>query len=728
MEKGHMKIKKGLKRAISLFCVVLLMCNNAWAVTDNGTGNYENTSHIPTKTQVEIAGRLDHFWSNSGIRFSIVDIYGRCVSNTVDIVKYLPWNINSTDGVSGSETGAKSLLDMYKNVTGAWDKPKENIVYLGGGKRDYSYNLSTGRLGNGASEPNGTGVKCWKFPMADDGTARHTIVKQTEEVDEDGNIHNLDGVEMLQGIEGKMYTANYIHDRLYKLLKNTGGVDLSKLNENYYGGVESQADMFGTYQVTEDGQIVDKKYIKKFPCALESYKTSSSGVTTQVFATGEYFTNFMMLPIRDDINLLHMFLSLEAPVTLGNGVPDKENLRNEKLLQFFSDKVRQEVEDRENKYNEEYKKQYGKDDNAAYAKSLIDIMQKYQYKLQCEAVTWSVPVITSSGIGLPMVSNIADKNIRWIYTSKDIVYGTIGDKALYLLKDYMRISGGKGRNSDQYKQFMASGGFDESIQYMNQESKEFNSYIQYATKGSLYCDVGWNDWITQGFTTKRITFENSGYPLYPYLGQVNGLSLGQLAGTAYQVAYGVIYFDIAPAKSEPKTRTWDEDIYSGSNYKPGPPPVPPVDPDNPGGDPGKVPDDPTKPSDPANPGGDPGKVPDDPTKPSDPADPGIPSNDPETPGNPDANINIVKFYSSKNGDGTYKYIENHVREKTVRNIQIDDEPGYKVDSWFTSIDYKKPTSSSESYDDTRSSVTPGSLSGDKPTLNIIIYTLTCPLK
>ena len=88
------------------------------------------------------------------------------------------------------------------------------------------------------------------------------------------------------------------------------------------------------------------------------------------------------------------------------------------------------------------------------------------------------------------------------------------------------------------------------------------------------------------------------------------------------------------------------------------------------------------------------------------------------------NRHIIK----QNGDGTYKYIENHTREKTVRNIQIDDEPGYKVDSWFTSIDYKKPTSSSESYDDTHSSVTPGSLSGDKPTLNIIIYTLTCPLK
>lgn len=74
--------------------------------------------------------------------------------------------------------------------------------------------------------------------------------------------------------------------------------------------------------------------------------------------------------------------------------------------------------------------------------------------------------------------------------------------------------------------------------------------------------------------------------------------------------------------------------------------------------------------------------------------------------------NIVKFYADKNPDGSLVYTANYVRENTVSTINIEDEAsGYTVAGYFTSSKLERPASQSVSYEDVKSRVPSGSLSG-----------------
>lgn len=81
------------------------------------------------------------------------------------------------------------------------------------------------------------------------------------------------------------------------------------------------------------------------------------------------------------------------------------------------------------------------------------------------------------------------------------------------------------------------------------------------------------------------------------------------------------------------------------------------------------------------------------------------SEDTSERGGLEAQNNIVKFYSKKTGD-TYIYKSNFTREDTIGSIKIEDEldGGYKVDDWFVSSTFKKPTSNSDDYGNWKSSL------------------------
>ena len=72
--------------------------------------------------------------------------------------------------------------------------------------------------------------------------------------------------------------------------------------------------------------------------------------------------------------------------------------------------------------------------------------------------------------------------------------------------------------------------------------------------------------------------------------------------------------------------------------------------------------------------------------------------------------NIVKFYVRKQGDSEVP-VSNFTRENTLHTITINDEPGYKVVDYFSSTTYKKPESSSTTYESVKSTVPNGSLRG-----------------
>ena len=156
-------------------------------------------------------------------------------------------------------------------------------------------------------------------------------------------------------------------------------------------------------------------------------------------------------------------------------------------------------------------------------------------------------------------------------------------------------------------------------------------------------------------------------------------TIGNLAsGDNYKkIGYSVHIYDKLLMDTQSRTDTWDKINYSGSNYKPAP------SPEN------------------SNTDGSP-KLPDYPSE-----------GTPYIEKNKDHKFNIVKFYSEKQPDGSYVYTENHTRNNTIHTININDEPNYKVDSYFTSPTFKQPTSNTDSYDNFKSTLPKGEKEGDK---------------
>lgn len=80
-----------------------------------------------------------------------------------------------------------------------------------------------------------------------------------------------------------------------------------------------------------------------------------------------------------------------------------------------------------------------------------------------------------------------------------------------------------------------------------------------------------------------------------------------------------------------------------------------------------------------------------------------PSEDKSNEGGLESKNRIVKYYANKLSN-EYIYTENHTRENTVSQVTLENEEQYKVDSWFTSSEFRKPSSHTESYDDCKNSI------------------------
>lgn len=147
----------------------------------------------------------------------------------------------------------------------------------------------------------------------------------------------------------------------------------------------------------------------------------------------------------------------------------------------------------------------------------------------------------------------------------------------------------------------------------------------------------------------------------------NGFSLYSMAsGDRYRtVGYALHLYTPDMLEQPSGTPTWDSSTYPSDNYKPGPAPDT--------SDRTKYPK--------------------------------------ETSYNNNNNkANIVKFYVRKQGDSEVP-VSNFTRENTLHTITINDEPGYKVVDYFSSTTYKKPESSSTTYESVKSTVPNGSLRG-----------------
>lgn len=73
---------------------------------------------------------------------------------------------------------------------------------------------------------------------------------------------------------------------------------------------------------------------------------------------------------------------------------------------------------------------------------------------------------------------------------------------------------------------------------------------------------------------------------------------------------------------------------------------------------------------------------------------------------PDYKFNIVKYYEDRHEDldGNIESIDrsNHIRENNPPSIHVEDEDVYKLEDWYTSLEYHKPTDPNEDYYSTKS--------------------------
>lgn len=290
---------------------------------------------------------------------------------------------------------------------------------------------------------------------------------------------------------------------------------------------------------------------------------------------------------------------------------------------------------------------------------LVQVMIENNLYFEVEAVAWQVNEMTNpeapAGYNATGFSNEQFWNSPCIYfgTPRLVTYQTSLDFVNYVnnWKSYKRAYDDK-KNTAAFDAYMT--------EVQKQVGRNFgdNSWVNPLQKWYIKSNANqaW-DWglAYQAFTLDKPE-PQIGLQTFADLGidktTVDHTILGKMSfwlGHLDDLGYGVMLFSPVP---EGSTSTFDEVNYSSSStngYRPGP------------------------------------------------------SEDKSKDGGTEAKNNIIKFYATKTGND-YVYTENHTRSNTVGNITLEDEEGYKIDSWYTSSTFKEPTNKNDSYDNWKSSM------------------------
>lgn len=358
-------------------------------------------------------------------------------------------------------------------------------------------------------------------------------------------------------------------------------------------------------------------------------------------ATGDTFRDQMNTSLPDGSIVLQHLIDLRAPKTDGLG----NVVGTEEQLFHFTDPTMQ------SRYDELVAQ------NAD--KPLIQVMIENNLYFEVEAVAWQVNEMTNpeapAGYNATGFSNEQFWNSPCIYfgTPRLVTYQTSLDFVNYVnnWKSYKRAYDDK-KNTAAFDAYMT--------EVQKQVGRNFgdNSWVNPLQKWYIKSNANqaW-DWglAYQAFTLDKPE-PQIGLQTFADLGidktTVDHTILGKMSfwlGHLDDLGYGVMLFSPVP---EGSTSTFDEVNYSSSStngYRPGP------------------------------------------------------SEDKSKDGGTEAKNNIIKFYATKTGND-YVYTENHTRSNTVGNITLEDEEGYKIDSWYTSSTFKEPTNKNDSYDSWKSSM------------------------
>ena len=394
-------------------------------------------------------------------------------------------------------------------------------------------------------------------------------------------------------------------------------------------------------------------------CVMLDYIPSGlTSIRGSIVLTGTYMKNLMMRPAsienwETDQNLIiNYFVELELPKVNGLGNVDGGN---ESIFEILDPEVKKYYDDSASKF-----KGLSEEERKTAKTPMIDTLQHYQAKLAFEPIVWTTP-IASGDPSAPEQLPTLQPDPKYNYSLRDdgkyipelnggiywwsddkIVYGTVTGEAQYLSD---RING-------IARQQMGS-----SVPDIRTNEA---GWIAWLREHQIMAGGGWMK------LERTYMLQKEQFGLAPH--DDRGMWLCEKAEKWNTLGYGIMYFGMG--LDETITHTWDQPNYPPNNYKPGP------SPEN------------------SNPDGTP-KLPEYPSE-----------GDKYKEKGTDHKFNIVKFYAEKNPDGTYTYTENHTREQAIHTIQIDDEPEYKVDNYYTSPTYVKPTNKTDSYDDWKNSKAP----------------------
>ena len=177
---------------------------------------------------------------------------------------------------------------------------------------------------------------------------------------------------------------------------------------------------------------------------------------------------------------------------------------------------------------------------------------------------------------------------------------------------------------------------------------DWDGYLDWLNRNNVEFGFMWG-MFPNAYRLDKPEFTGTAKELQPYTGQTRPNYLYDLIRDREKVGFNVMYFGATP---EGGTSTFDELNYSSSStdgFRPGP------------------------------------------------------SEDKSNEGGLESKNRIVKYYANKLSN-EYIYTENHTRENTVSQVTLENEEGYKVDSWFTSSEFKQPVSDTDSYDDCKNSI------------------------
>lgn len=371
---------------LAISSMTIAYAKYGWIDTNDDTGaNGTGGGDIYTESTLEDVGTIHLFHVNQGFRVYIVDEKGLNVSNTVDFVKYKPWNIGACFGEGFTFEATQLMWNDYYNVTGIWNSPKTKIEYLGGTKTDSNFYLTEGQINKDGSIPN----------------KKTGIYYPTREPRED----SLAGTSEIWVSPGKMYTIADLEQ----------GLRIAITAE--YGDWK----ITGTKNIIEYVHPATGEKLQTYNQILAPIEEKGTAVTG-IMGTGEYMKNLMIMNLsedydKDNMTVLKYFISMSMPARNNIGELTGEGLQP---LFFFTDS------NIEKKYIELLDKAETEEDKK-YA--IIDTMREMKLKVAFEPVSWSVPTIVSQ----TLPSLVPGNKWNYIWTAHNIVYGTPTNVMWYCL-------------------------------------------------------------------------------------------------------------------------------------------------------------------------------------------------------------------------------------------------------------------------------------------------------